>query len=230
MFCHEICAGRFVFIGRSAHTNGQQGYQAFKPLDVCPPNPNAKWFSLIKTQLYVYNWSGRDSTRWINRTLRRMGDAPVIYKAEETERSGEEMTKAIQNMGYMSATVEPVTHVKKKKLKLTYKVSSGKPYKIRSLKYDIKDEKIKEYMRQDSADTYLTEGMYFDVNRLDAERQRITDNLLRNGYYKFNKEYISYTADTVRNTYQVDVTMHLAPFRQHNDDTPQIIGSTTSTR
>ena len=76
-------------------------------------------------------------------------------------------------------------------------------------------------MRQDSAGTYLTEGMYFDVNRLDAERQRITDNLLRNGYYKFNKEYISYTADTVRNTYQVDVTMHLAPFRQHNDDSPQ---------
>lgn len=42
-------------------------------------NPNAKWFSLIKTQLYVYNWSGRDSTRWINRTLRKLGDAPVIY-------------------------------------------------------------------------------------------------------------------------------------------------------
>lgn len=184
-------------------------------------NPNAKWFSLIKTQLYVYNWSGRDSARWINRTLRRIGDAPVIYKEEETKRSGEEMKKAVQNMGYMSATVEPVVQIKKKKLKLTYKVSSGKPYKIRSLKYDIRDEKIREYMRQDSAGTYLTEGMYFDVNRLDAERQRITDNLLRNGYYKFNKEYISYTADTVRNTYQVDVTMHLAPFRQHNDDSPQ---------
>ena len=23
-------------------------------------NPNSKWFSLIKTQLYVYNWSGLD--------------------------------------------------------------------------------------------------------------------------------------------------------------------------
>ena len=114
-------------------------------------NPNAKWFSLIKTQLYVYNWSGRDSARWINRTLRRIGDAPVIYKEEETKRSGEEMKKAVQNMGYMSATVEPVVQIKKKKLKLTYKVSSGKPYKIRSLKYDIRDEKIREYMRQDSA-------------------------------------------------------------------------------
>lgn len=32
-------------------------------------NPNSKWFSLIKTQLYIYNLSGRDSTKW-NRFLR----------------------------------------------------------------------------------------------------------------------------------------------------------------
>ena len=63
-------------------------------------NPNAKWFSLIKTQLYVYNWSGRDSTRWINRTLRKLGDAPVIYSEEETNRTREEITKAVQNMLY----------------------------------------------------------------------------------------------------------------------------------
>ena len=63
--------------------------------------------------------------------------------------------------------------------------------------------------------------MYFDVNVLDAERQRITNKLLQNGYYKFNKEYISYTADTVRNSYLVDLTLHLAPYKQHNEDTPQ---------
>lgn len=184
-------------------------------------NPNSKWFSLIKTQLYVYNWSGRDSTRWINRTLRRLGDAPVIYDEEETIRTTEEMTKAVQNMGYMSATVEPVREVKKKKMKLAYKVNAGKPYKVRTLRYDIQDDKIKEYMQQDSTATLLSEGMYFDVNVLDAERQRITNHLLRNGYYKFNKEYISYTADTVRNSYLVDLTLHLTPYRQNNEDEPQ---------
>ena len=142
-------------------------------------NPNAKWFSLIKTQLYVYNWSGRDSTRWINRTLRKLGDAPVIYSEEETNRTREEITKAVQNMGYMGALVEPVRQVKKKKMKLVYKVTTGKPYKVRTLKYDIQDSKIKEYMRQDSAVTLLSEGMYFDVNVLDAERQRITNKLLQ---------------------------------------------------
>ena len=83
-------------------------------------NPNAKWFSLIKTQLYVYNWSGRDSTRWINRTLRKLGDAPVIYSEEETNRTREEITKAVQNMGYMGALVEPIRQVKKKKMRLVY--------------------------------------------------------------------------------------------------------------
>lgn len=184
-------------------------------------NPNSKWFSLIKTQLYVYNWSGRDSTRWINRTLRRLGDAPVIYDGEETIRTTEEMTKAVQNMGYMGATVEPIRQVKKKKMKLAYKVNAGKPYKVRTLRYDIQDDKIKEYMQQDSTATLLSEGMYFDVNVLDAERQRITNHLLRNGYYKFNKEYISYTADTVRNSYLVDLTLHLTPYRQNNEDEPQ---------
>lgn len=184
-------------------------------------NPNSKWFSLIKTQLYVYNWSGRDSTRWINRTLRKLGDAPVIYSEEETNRTSEEITKAVQNMGYMGASVEPVRQAKKKKMKLVYEVTTGKPYKVHTLKYDIQDSKIEECIRKDSAATLLSEGMYLDVNVLDAERQRITSKLLQNGYYKFNKEYISYTADTVRDSYLVDLTLHLVPYRQHNDTTQQ---------
>lgn len=184
-------------------------------------NPNSKWFSLIKTQLYVYNWSGPDSTRWINRTFRKLGDAPVIHNAKETDRTREEITKAVQNMGYMGASVEVVRVVKKKKMALTYKVTTGKPYKINILKYDIQDSKIKEYMRQDTTATRLSEGMYFDVNVLDAERQRIANNLLQHGYYKFNKDYISYSADTARNTYLVDLTMHLAPYKQHSEDEPQ---------
>lgn len=183
-------------------------------------NPNSKWFSLIKTQLYVYNWSGRDSTRWINRTLRKLGDAPVIYSEEETNRTSEEITKAVQNMGYMGASVEPVRQAKKKKMKLVYKVTTGKPYKVHTLKYDIQDSKIEEYIRKDSAATLLSEGMYLDVNVLDAERQRIASKLLQNGYYKFNKEYISYTADTVRDSYLVDLTLHLLPY-QHNDTAQQ---------
>ena len=179
--------------------------------------PNAKWFSLFKTQLYVYNLSGRDSTRWINQALRRMGDAPVIYSEKETERSQHEIQKAVWNLGYMGASVDCVPRFKNKKVRLAYHVKTGLPYKVRSLKYDIPDEKIWQYMQRDSADSYLSKDMYFNVNLLDMERQRIADNLQRNGYYKFNKDYITFTADTARGTYWVDVTMHLSLVKQDND-------------
>ena len=78
-----------------------------------------------------------------------------------------------------------------------------------------------ECMKKDSAGSYLSEGMVFDVNKLDLERQRITDNLLRHGYYKFNKDYLKYTADTVRQTFLVDLTMHLEPYRQGAGMAPQ---------
>lgn len=181
-------------------------------------NPNAKWFSLIKTQLYVYNLSGRDSTRWGNKFLRRIGDAPVIYNEEEAKRSEEEIRKAVQNMGYMAASVQRSVKTKKKKLKLYFDVTTDKPYVVHSLRYDIPDKRIAHIIRQDSAHSLLKEGMYFDVNALDADRQRITEQLLNNGYYKFNKDYIGYIADTVRNTYKVGLTQCLHPYRRHADD------------
>ena len=181
-------------------------------------NPNAKWFSLIKTQLYVYNLSGRDSTKWGNKFLRRIGDAPVIYNEDEALRSEEEITKAVHNMGYMAATVKRSTKIKKKKIKLYYDVTAGKPYVVQSIKYNISDPKIEALLKQDSARSLLKQGMYFDVNVLDADRQRITDKLLQNGYYKFNKDYIGYTADTVRNTYKVDLTQFLRSYKAHTND------------
>ncbi|MDL2291923.1 BamA/TamA family outer membrane protein, partial [Bacteroides sp. OttesenSCG-928-F21] len=184
-------------------------------------SPNGKWFSLVKTQLHVYSLSGRDSTKWLSKFLRKIGDAPVIYDASLDKRSREEITKAVHNMGYMGATVESVAETKKKKLKLTYKVTSGKPYVVKSLKYDINDYKVSTYLKQDTASNLLKEGMLFDVNKLDAERQRITDVLTQNGYYKFHKDFISYTADTVLNTHQIDLTLHLQPYQVSVNDVPK---------
>ena len=197
--------------------------------DIKPPdmrlyvrqNPNSKWFSAVKTQLYVYNWSGRDSTKWLNKFLRKIGDAPVIYNEADAIRSQEEIAKAVQNLGYMGATVKRTIKTKKKKLKLFNEINSGKPYTVRTLKYDISDKKIAEYLQNDSTKSTLKEGMLFDVNTLDTERQRITDYLLCNGYYKFNKDYITYTADTARNTYQVDLTLHLLPYKAYVGDVPK---------
>lgn len=183
-------------------------------------NPNTKWFSLVKVPLYTYCLSSKDSAKWYNKFFRRIGDAPVIYDEDATVRSEEELTKALNNIGFMGASVTTEKKISKKKLKLTYHLNPGKAYYIRNIKYNIQDRRIEQYLQKDSANTHLHPGMIFDVNVLDAERQRITDYLLRQGYYKFNKDFISYSADTARNTYLVDLTLHLQLYKILQNEKP----------
>ena len=62
-------------------------------------NPNAKWFNLVKIPMRTYCVSGVDSTKWINRFFRKIGDAPVIYDESVALKSQEEIEKAVRNMG-----------------------------------------------------------------------------------------------------------------------------------
>ena len=59
---------------------------------------NSRWFSAIKIPLGVYAMAGKDSS-WINRTLRRMGEAPVIYDSLLARQSCEDLKLALQNKG-----------------------------------------------------------------------------------------------------------------------------------
>ena len=78
-------------------------------------NANSKWFNLVKVPMRIYCLSGSDSTNSFNRFLRRLGDEPVIYDQLITEKSKQEIEKAVKNMGYMRATVHLDTETKKKK-------------------------------------------------------------------------------------------------------------------
>ena len=183
-------------------------------------NPNAKWFNLVKVPMHIYCLSGKDSTTSFNRFLRKLGDAPVIYDANVTQKSQKEIEKAVRNMGYMRAKVELDTEIKKNRMKLNYRIKAGRPYIIKHIAYNIDDMTINDFIEKDSAQSYLRAGIPFDVVALDNERNRITKLLQNNGYYKFNKDFIVYQADTVRNTFQVDLTMKLLPFQLKKEDVP----------
>ncbi|MDE5676574.1 BamA/TamA family outer membrane protein [Phocaeicola sp.] len=184
-------------------------------------NPNAKWFNMVKIPMHTYCISGVDSTKWINHFFRKIGDAPVIYDEHVALKSQNEIEKAVRNMGFMRATVHLEKKIKKNKLKLSYHIHAGHPYVIRHVAYDIDDMTVSDYVWKDSAQSMLASGMLFDVNKLDAERQRITKLLQNKGYYKFNKDFLVYQADTARNTYLVDLTLRLLPYQRRKEDIPQ---------
>ena len=190
--------------------------------------PNHKTFGLIGLPLFFYNLSNDKDNGW-NRWLRRIGTPPVIYDSQLTEKSRSQIEKALNNKGYTDAivTVDTVKH--KKRIKVKYEVKSGTPYHIDRMTYRIPDDSIRSIVMADSASSLIRPGKLFDRNVLEQERQRITDRLRNEGYFAFNKEYISYVADTTIGHKGVDLELFLSDipvadssqtelvsFRKHN--------------
>lgn len=184
---------------------------------------NSRWFSLFKIPLATYTLSGKDTTKWINRTLQKIGEEPVIYDSIQAELSKEDLRRALQNMGYMHAQVDLKTKVKGKKLKAIYTLHPGLPYVINNIDYDIRDKNIETVLRNYSKNTHksnkgqgLRAGDLFTVKLLDEERERITNILMDSGFYRFHKDYIQYEADSASNSLGVGLTLELLKYRTDN--------------
>ena len=200
---------------RTDEKNGDINTSAMK--NYVRQTPNSKWFSLVKLPLFTYSLAGRDSSKWLNRTLRSMGEAPVIFDSVQTILTRADLRQELQNQGYMHANVSVITTCRgEKKKDVLYLLSPGQPYFLHSIRYVIDDSAIEAFMREsgDSLQRLIKVGQKFDARRLDDERSRITQLLANQGYSRFHKEFISYDADTVRDSRMIDLTLHLRLFER----------------
>lgn len=178
---------------------------------------NSRWFSAAKIPLATYSLSGSDTTKWTNRLLRSIGEAPVIYDSLSTRKSMEDLQMQLVNMSFLRAGVDVMTKTKNKKIDVTYQLYPGKPYYIRNVDYVIQDSLVATLLRLDvPKNRGLKKGMRFSVENLDEERKRITQQLTNLGYYRFNKEFITYQADSVAYTQDIDVVLVLR--KPHDSD------------
>ena len=178
---------------------------------------NSKWFSVFKIPLGTYALSGRDTTRWINRTLRKIGEEPVVYDTLQAQLSCNDLKLALQNMGYMNAEVDLTTRAKGKRLTAIYTLHPGTPFFINSVRYDIQDSVIARMLDLDNPSRQeLKAGDPFTVTRLEEERKRITRILMDSGYYRFHKDFIQYGADSTAGQNQINLMLHLLPYRPNS--------------
>ncbi len=184
-------------------------------------NANHRVLGGLKLQLAFYNISGKDSTKWFNRWIQRVGTPPVIYDSTLTEASAEQLHTALSNRGFMNNTVTYRVDADsvKRKASVNYDITLGEPYYIRSIDYDIPDESLREIILADTSRFNVHSGDLLNFNHLDEWRQGITENLRNHGYYAFNKEYITFIADTAADSRAVDLTLNSRdPYR--NDHMP----------
>lgn len=143
---------------------------------------------------------------------------PVIYDTLQARLSCQDLLTAMQNEGYMNAGVSLYTETKGKKLKATYLLHPGQPFLIGKVNYDIQDEGILQLLHLDQpANQQIKPGMRFTVETLDNERKRIAGLLSDNGYFRFNKDFIHFTADTIMGRKDIALTLQLRKYKPNNN-------------
>lgn len=180
--------------------------------------PNSKWFSLFKVPLSLYSMSGRDSTQWGTMFLRGLGEAPVIYDSVKAAASCDNMVMYLQTEGYLHAKASYTVKRKGRKVEVKYKAIPGISYTIDSVNVVIEDDSVHNTLQSLGAlDMNLKRGMRFSIKTLDDERKRITNILTKEGYYKFNKDFIKFEVDSTVTPGMVDVTMYLHKYKASNN-------------
>lgn len=171
--------------------------------------PNSKWFNLFKVPQGLYNLSGTDTTKAINRFWRRVGEPPVIYSPQQTANTQNSLALALKDKGYLSARVSATTTQKKnsRKIKLHYTLRPGQPYIITKINTTADNPIIDSLINISKSQSLLTPGMKCDISLLDKERSRITTMLHNHGFYNVLKNFMRYEIDTLSGPSNVKLSL-----------------------
>ena len=175
---------------------------------------NSSWFNIVRVPLGVYAMGGQDSS-WVGRTLRSMGEAPIVYDTLLARQTCKDLKMMLQNKGYLDAEVELYLDKKGKKVDAIFLLHPGTPYVIHGLEMDIQDSVIMGLLKHRRS--LLQEGMQFSAETLNAERSQITLFLQDQGYFRFHKEFINYRARKYEDDHLVALTMVLHPYRSDSE-------------
>ena len=169
---------------------------------------------------------------------------PVVYDELQAQLSCRDLLTAMQNQGFMHAGVSLHTEIhgeektnrvektdgvektdslanksrkKAPKVDVTYMLHPGEPFHIGKVEYDIEDKNIEQILKLDEPENQkLKPGMRFTVDALDAERKRIANLLLNDGYFRFNKDFIQFSADTIAGQKDIAVTLNLLKYKANS--------------
>lgn len=182
---------------------------------------NTEILGFWKLQLDIYNTASTDTTKWTSKNARKIGEAPVVFSPDLAESSCMHLTRAMNNKGYFQAEVDTLMLLKDRMVNLTYQITANQPYIIGNYEVDLEQEDLSA-IAQGQRVAMIQEGMQFDADALNQERQRVASAMRRRGYFYFDQEFIQFLADSSRCEGVIDLKMKLHDYVEQVEDKEKI--------
>jgi len=131
------------------------------------------------------------------------GEPLVLYDSAAAAQTIQRFDAYLFNKGYFKgkASAEAkIIKLKKQLVQVTYRLTPGPPYRCDTIFYRIEDKNAEPLLRKNQAASALHKGDLYDQDNLNKERDRIDELMKNNGFYDFNKQYITFSVDTAYKT------------------------------
>ncbi len=167
--------------------------------------PNKRIFG-ARFHLGLYNLSNIEKERWPHSWLRNIGEEPVVFDADGTQRSIQQIKTYLDSKGYFKSKVDETIELSKGRAKVYYNVETGTPYIISSLKYEVEDTTLMPLINFDSVNCMIEKGHRYDLDIISAERNRIVRYIQDHGFYGFSPEHVFFKVDSTLGNRRVGIT------------------------
>ena len=185
-----------------------------EPYALIQQKPNKKIFGLIPIYLNIYNLAPKiDKDHY----FKKIGESPTIFNHRLTKKSANQIELYYKNKGYLDASVSYQIEKKKHKANVIYSLNTGLPYVINKITInpDI-NKNIAQSIQNIS--TEINKGDIYNFNHLEEQRSILASKLQNQGYYKFNKEFIYFLADTNQISKEIALELVIKSIKKTKDD------------
>lgn len=193
---------------------GTQSSAASGPLSVKPNNPLYSPYvrSPFPIGLWVYNWNIKKEKGLKWWLYKKLAKKPVLISDVQPELRLKMVENNMQDFGFYGTKTryEIIPHKRNpKKARISYWVDLPRPFHYGTIQLWGWNHKMDSIVRASMRFSELKTGQQYDVNILNAERQRISDRLRNQGYYFFQPDYIEFLVDTTAGNKVADVRIGL---------------------
>ena len=164
-------------------------------------------FGFLPVATWIWH---NDTSKRFHRWRNKIGTEPQVYDEEMTLTTERSMKRALNAQGYLCAKVSHKVKSKNRKATVTYIIDRGLPKELNSVRYMVEDPSLDSLISASTIESSLQKDALLDRDLLDDERTRLTDLLRDKGYWDFNKDDISFIADTLQGQQEVDLTVFVS--------------------
>ncbi len=176
---------------------------------------------------------------WLDWLRNTVGEPPVILDTNKTSESTQQVEKFLFNNGFFNNSVSyslqyrykwsyrlksifndsisPEIERKNrlKKAEVVYNITTGSLYKINDVQFSLEDVNTLKAIKKAVRNSALGKGAPYQVETIEEERERVTNEMRNQGYFDFQKEYIYYRVDSTLQKNRVNIQQVItSPKRQ----------------